>query len=403
MIPIIKKSFIQIEIFKDSNSLILFFSSFFMVMGVNLISPVLPEIIKYFNISELKAGLIISMFTFPTIILSPVIGGFADSFGRKKILVYGLLAYGISGLIPIFFNNSFNLLLVARTVQGISCAAVMPLTVTLLGDLHEGNKEVTAQGIRAFFNGMGGFLFPVLGGFLAIFSWNFPFFCYSITIPFSFLILSKMPGLEGNINSLENRKFNFKIFIKKFKTIRSFFIFMVLISCMVRFFLYVSLIVYLPILLVNKFSVSLTLAGFVLGIMHFIKMIISLQVGNITGYLGKINALILGFCAYGLAAFLLPFIPGIKLIIIIMVIFGIGDGIISPLQKSLLTQNVASRNRAALISVNASLQNIGKSISPVIAGIIIASYGINWVFWVMTLVTLMPILFFSFKKNEYNT
>ena len=96
-------------------------------------------------------GLIMSLFTFPTIILSPIIGSLADRYGRKIFLAGEIFLFGISDALPVFLNFSFNSLLVNRVIQGIGFSVAMPLTVTVLGDLYDGSKEIAAQGIRTFF------------------------------------------------------------------------------------------------------------------------------------------------------------------------------------------------------------------------------------------------------------
>ena len=52
-------------------------------MDVPLISPVLPEIQAAFGISESRAGLLITVYALPGIVLAPVIGALADRIGRR--------------------------------------------------------------------------------------------------------------------------------------------------------------------------------------------------------------------------------------------------------------------------------------------------------------------------------
>ena len=141
----------QWSLLKDIHSLIVFLCTFFMGMGVHVVAPGIPEIMSSFKVNEVRVGLVMSLFTFPTIILSPIIGSLTGRYGRKIFLAGGMLLFGISGALPVFLKFSFNLLLVTRVIQGVGFAASMPLTIAILGDLYDGNKEVAAQGIRTFF------------------------------------------------------------------------------------------------------------------------------------------------------------------------------------------------------------------------------------------------------------
>lgn len=392
------KGFSQWTLLKDTNSLILFLCSFFMAMGVHLVTPVIPEIISFFKVNEVRVGLIMSLFTLPTIILSPLIGSLADRYGRKIFLTGGVILFGVSGSLPVFFNFSFNYFLIVRTIQGIGFAAIAPLTITILGDLYDGSKEVAAQGLRAFFIGAGGLLFPILGGTLAALGWNYPFLSFLSVIPFAFFIWCYLPEPKKPIN--KKKLINLKFIFKGLKIIKDPYILMILISSLIRFFLSIGIRVYLPILLVGKFTVNLALVGLILGVMQFFKSLTSLQVGNIAARWGLITPFIFGFFAYGLGSFFLPISPSITMIFFLMAILGVGDGILAPLQKSLITQNVPAENRAAIVSINASLQGIGRTVSPIIIGIIMINYGLHWAFWSMTLIAALPMLYFLLKKGN---
>lgn len=394
------KDALQWNLLKDRSSMIVFLSSFFMAMGSLMITPVIPEIISFFKISEVKASLVISLFTFPTIIISPVIGSLADSYGRRIFFSLGMLIFGIAGVLPVVLKLGYNCTLFFRTIQGIGYAAVMPLTITVLGDLHEGSQEVAAQGIRAFFIGMGGFIFPLLGGTLAAFGWNYPFLCYSITIPFAYFIWRNLPESNKYVSvNTGNKRFilNELMVIKN-----SHILIVVLISNLIRFFLFFGVKVYLPILLVNRFEITLAMAGLILGIMEFIKSITSFQVGFIANKWGLITPLIFGFLAYGIGSFILPISPSVAIIFFIMMLLGLGDGILAPLQKSLITQNVPDEKRAGIVSINASLQTIGITISPIIVGIIMVNYGLNWAFWFLTIFASISLFYFLLKKEQFN-
>lgn len=92
----------QWTLLKDIISLITFLCSFFMAMGIYLFAPVIPEIMSFFKVNETRVGLVISLFTFRTIILSPIIGSLADRYGRKIFLAGGMVLFGVSGTLPGF-------------------------------------------------------------------------------------------------------------------------------------------------------------------------------------------------------------------------------------------------------------------------------------------------------------
>ncbi|NOR74604.1 MAG: MFS transporter, partial [Draconibacterium sp.] len=77
----------------QKNLTVIFLTTLMAVMSVASLSPVFPSIGEHFNLTPTKVTLLITVFTFPGIFLSPVAGVLADRFGRKKILLPSLLLF----------------------------------------------------------------------------------------------------------------------------------------------------------------------------------------------------------------------------------------------------------------------------------------------------------------------
>ncbi len=387
---------LQLKLFKDNRSVVLFMTSFFLIMGSQLLVSVIPEFMLVFNVNESSAGLIISFFTLPPIFLSPFIGKYAGIYGRKIFMVSGTLLFGIAGLIPAVLEPSFKILLIFRLLQGIGFAAAMPLTITLIGDLYESSEEVAAQGFRVFFIGMGGFIFPIVGSSLAAVKWNYPFFSYLIAIPFAYFIWTYLP--DFNREEVDTDKSGIW---QGLKLLHNPALFMVLMAGLIRFFLAFSIRVYLPFFIINKFGSSLVMGGILVGLMAITISIVSFQAGLIAEKLGMIKPVIMGFSVFAFFNIILPFSPSIFFVFILTLLLGLGDGFLVPFQKSLVTQNVSKEIRATVVSFNSSMQAIGKTISPV-TGLIVIKFGLNWAFWSMALVALVPLIYFILNRELYN-
>src|SRR5215470_18508348 len=133
---------------------IVFASSVALVMGVNFIQPALPAMTQPFGIQDSALGLVMTMLTAPAIFLAPLFGVVADLFGRRLLLAWGLICYGIFGT-AMAFAPTFTWLLIFRTIQGVAYSAVIPLTIVLIGDLLEGDREIGGQGLKVFLDRVG--------------------------------------------------------------------------------------------------------------------------------------------------------------------------------------------------------------------------------------------------------
>jgi hypothetical protein len=74
---------------------------------------------------------------------------------------------------------------------------VIPLTIVLIGDLLEGDSEISGQGLKVFLDRIGYFVFPPLGGLLATIAWFWPFVFYLLALPLGLVALFCMPETKG--------------------------------------------------------------------------------------------------------------------------------------------------------------------------------------------------------------
>ena len=80
-----------------SNLHVVLASSMVGIMGVSLLTPVLPQLKGVFGVGDAAIGLIVPAFTIPGVVLTPFIGLLADRIGRRWTLVPLLVLFGVAG------------------------------------------------------------------------------------------------------------------------------------------------------------------------------------------------------------------------------------------------------------------------------------------------------------------
>jgi EmrB/QacA subfamily drug resistance transporter len=106
----------------------------------------------------------------------PVYGKLADMLGRKPVLAFGVLVFvGASLLCGLAW--SMPSLIAARALQGIGAGGVLPIGVTIIGDLYSVEERARVQGYVASVWGISSVLGPTLGGLFSEYgSWRWIFF-----------------------------------------------------------------------------------------------------------------------------------------------------------------------------------------------------------------------------------
>jgi len=156
-------------------------------LGTALLSPVLGSLVEPLGASTANIGLMMSAFTAPSIVVIPVAGVLSDRYGRRPVLLFGLVWFGLTGT-AIAFVSTFAAALALRALQGIGFAALTPIIITSLGDLYAGTKEATAQGLRFTGSGLSQTAFPLAAGVLVGMAWQYPFLLYAVAFPIAAVV-----------------------------------------------------------------------------------------------------------------------------------------------------------------------------------------------------------------------
>lgn len=340
-------------------------------------SPALPAMSSTLGVSEAQIGLVFTAFTLPAIFVLPIVGVIADLYGRKVVVVPGLVLFGIAG-VAVGFTGDFRVILLLRGLQGIGYTAFNSLTVALLGDLLSGAEESAAQGSRVLLNKLMSFVGPAIAGVLAGLAWQYPFYLYIIGIPAGILVYLRLGSdadtgelAEGDDRRLRSYASDIRALIGEP------YIAGILAGGFFRMVLKYALYTFLALAVVNQYGGSISYAGVLVGLYSLIGAGIASQSARITEGMGHSYALVLGFLTAGVAYVAFPLAGGLTALTGLVLVHGIGEGLINPVHKSILSQSVHKGVRGGLVTTNAIVQNTAKTITPIALAPVLVIVGSN--------------------------
>lgn len=382
------------KLYNDTNLRIIFSITLMVILGVSSITPAFPKIAQVMDIPQETVGLLITVFTLPGVLLTPVFGILADRFGRKRILVPSLVLFAIAGGAGAFVSD-FNTLLTLRFIQGIGAAALGSLNSTLIGDIYSGKERIEAMGYNASVLSIGTATYPALGGALALFGWNLPFILPILALPVALLVLFKLnnPEPEAQGDLLE-------YLANAVKSINSKEVYLLFTAGIITFvLLYGGYLSFFPFIIEGTFGATSLTTGLVMFSMSITNALTASQLRRLAARFSIKALLKVAFLFIALAFVLVPFVTNLWQLLIPALIFGVGQGLNNPSNQTLLAGLAPMEYRAAFMSINGMVLRIGQTIGPLFMGLMFTLGGIDLVFFMGTfLALLMSAILFLFLE-----
>ncbi|MED1781610.1 MFS transporter [Brevibacillus fortis] len=184
---------------KQGALLILMFNIFLVFTGIGLVIPIMPKYMESLGITGGTIGLLVAAFSLTQLLFSPVAGRWADLFGRKRIIVIGLVVFAISEAM-FGIANSPVLLFASRLLGGISAALIMPAVMAYSADITTKEERAAGMGYITAAITTGFIIGPGIGGYIAEFGIRVPFYSAAIAgmiaACITFLILKESQPTE---------------------------------------------------------------------------------------------------------------------------------------------------------------------------------------------------------------
>jgi len=119
-------------------------------------------------------------------------GSLSDIFGRKKIIVYGLIGFLITSILCAI-APTVEVLVISRALQGVAGALLVPSSLALIVGAFSGPAQSKAIGSWTAWTGVAFIIGPLVGGLLVDFmSWRWVFIINVIPITIALILLRKL-------------------------------------------------------------------------------------------------------------------------------------------------------------------------------------------------------------------
>jgi ACDE family multidrug resistance protein len=345
---------------RSSTLYVVLASSMIGVMGVSLVSPVLPDLRSVFGVSDAQVGLVITAYTLPGVVVTPFVGLVADRFGRRRVIVPLLFLFAAAGA-GVAFARTFAEVLALRFLQGVGASALITLAVTLIGDVYDGARRDAVMGLNGSTIGTGAALYPLLGGALAGVRWNAPFLFFGVGALVGVFALVALTDPDAAAST------DLATYLARLRAVaflpRALAVFVALFAAF--FIFYGAVLTALPLLLSDGYGLGPGRIGATLSAVAVASAAVSSQYGRVSEWRTASELIALGFCAYGLGLLCVRLAPTPTLVAGSLLVFGLGFGVVMPSIDTAVVTLVSDDLRAGVMGLRTSVLRLGQTVGPV--------------------------------------
>lgn len=156
------------------------FLSAFIPLSTDLYMPALPQLAKSLNAATELMNLTLVFFFIFNAAGTLVFGPFSDKYGRKKILMLGIIIYTIASAFCALSSGIWQLI-ICRIVQAVGSGAVIAVSMALVKDVYSGKKRESILAVTQSISSLAPIFAPIIGAFLlTLTSWRGVFWALTI-------------------------------------------------------------------------------------------------------------------------------------------------------------------------------------------------------------------------------
>ncbi|MBN2336552.1 MFS transporter [Candidatus Bathyarchaeota archaeon] len=375
--------------------------SFFIFLGMSIVSPILPLYAKSFNVSYTMVSLAISAYAFGRFIADVPVGMLADRWGRRPLMIWGTVLLTVTAFLNALARN-FPEFLFFRLVQGIGSAMWMTSRTTLLADILKPEKRGRVMSYFQAFMLLGSSAGPTIGGYVAT-MWGVKetFYFYGLTGLISLVItyfLIKEP--EGLSHHGKHTRFDMPT-MKRLLSNRSFSL-----ACLATFTVFFMRTgirgTMIPLYADAVLGLDEVTIGTVISYATIMNLIMTIPMGHAIDYFGRKPPMVFTLFITAFAALAFPYTTDYLTISLAAVLLGIGTGGAGQAPLALATDATMDEPHGLSMGMYRLFGDIGFVVGPIILGLIADNYGLRMPFFFMTgMILVSTVLVQLYAKETY--
>jgi MFS family permease len=373
---------------KSKQLTVLLLSIFIFTLGFGITVPIMPFFAKGIGGTVVDVGILMALFSAAELVFAPAWGKASDRFGRKPVIMIGLLGFGLA-FVATGLSSNLWMLYASQFVAGSLAAGIFPAVMASVADQTEPGQRGRYMGLLGAASGMGVIIGPVSASLVALLGLNVPFFAAAaLGLVTAAVTMAWLP--ETRVAGTASEEAGASGWRSALKPGLLIFFLMMLFVCMAM----ASLESTLGFFAMDRYGLSETASAMpflwtaiemtgtnLLGIAYLfvgVGGVITqvLLVGKVIEMAGEKRTIAIGFILAGAGTVILLLAWELALLLVAAVQIAVGMGLLMPSINTAVSNRTDREHQGVTMGLLGSFNSAGRAAGPIAGGV---TYAISMV------------------------
>jgi MFS family permease len=361
---------------------VLVLATFIDRMGFFLLFPFFAlYMTAHFNVGMIQVGILFSIFSAGNIIGGIMGGALADKYGRRAMILVGLIGSGVSSILMGLVDD-LNIFYILAAFMGLIGNFGGPARQAMVADLLPREKQAEGFGILRVAVNLSATVGPILGGFIATQSYLFLFIADAVSslitgiIVFFVIPETKPERKEGEVEeTIVKSVIGYKEVLKDWR-------YMLFLSVSaITVIVYMQMAATLSVFLRDIHGFPTQYFGFLLAMNALMVVVFQFWITKKVSKYSPMKVMAIGTLFYMVGFGMYGFVSESYLFFIAMAIITIGEMIEMPIGQTAAAFFAPEDKRGRYMAVFGFHWAIPNLFAILLAGLVIEHIGPNWVWY----------------------
>jgi MFS family permease len=351
-------------------------------VGSTLIFPFFAlYVTEHFNVGMTQAGILLAIFSVSGFIGSMLGGALTDKFGRRGMVLVGLVFSALSSL-AMGFVNSLTVFYGLAVVVGLLSNIAAPARQAMVADILPEEQRSEGFGIMRVVTNLAWIIGPSVGGLLAARSYLLLFILDAIMSMVTAVIVYKLiPETKPVATEAQKQESFFTTMVGYREVLADKIYIGFLLVSMLMLVAYGQIYNTLSVYLRDVHAISTQRYGLLMSLNATAVVLLQIWVTRRIKQAPPMLMMALGSLLYMVGLTMYGFVANYSLFIMAMLIITLGEMVVMPVGQTLVANFAPEVMRGRYMAIYALAWTIPSAMGPWAAGLIMDNYNPNWVWY----------------------